>query len=247
MAGYNTGDDENGEQYITVGEAQALGANFGAFMRPGGGAAVVPRPAAARLSPNVLQLSRNNVQPRVAPQVLQSIQRAMPGITEPQAIALIRRELEAFGMQIQQEWSNRYPYGDIPPKPVDGEAMFPMGLGVATLTSVNGGVSVLTAQPQRAFRGERLITSITRSAGAAGIGVVITDFSIGDYKQLVGGGSLPVDVFASDAFGVRLMLDGSIPGVLYRLNIAALAPIPVGESIAISGAVIGRAGEAPQR
>lgn len=239
MAGYNTGTDDEDNAYITVGEARELGANFN-LMRP----VNVPRPAGqaapARLSPNVIRAAMNNPRPQVAPQVLRT---AMPGVSEPRVIELIDQRLAAFNELMSQ----RYPYGDIPPKPIDGEAMFPMGLGRATLTSVNGGVSFLSAQPQRAFRGERLITSVTRSAGAAGIGVIITDFSIGDYKQLVGGGSLPVEVFASDAFGVRLMLDGSIPGVIYRIDVAALAPIPVGESIVISGAVIGRAGEAPQR
>lgn len=241
-AGYNTGTDDEENAYITVGEARELGANFN-LMRPN---LNVPRPAGqqpARLSPNVMRTAMNNprvMAPQLAPQILRA---GMPGVSEPRVIELIDQRLAAFNELMSQ----RYPYGDIPPKPVDGEAMFPMGLGTATLTSGNGGVSFLSAQPQRAFRGERLITSVTRSAGAAGIGVIITDFSIGDYKQLVGGGSLPVDVFASDAFGVRLMLDGSIPGVIYRINVAALAPIPVGESIVISGAVIGRAGEAPQR
>lgn len=240
MAGYNTGDDEEG--YITVGEARELGASIA--LRPGG---LVPRPAAQPsatrlLSPNALRtLVRPNITPAASAAMRTQLQ--SQGISEQRARQLIEEYLGQFSAQIEA----RYPYGDIPPKPVDGEAMFPMGLGTATLTSVNGGISLLQAQPQRAFRGERLITSVTRSAGAAGIGVVIRDFSIGDYKQLVGGGSLPVEVFASDAFGVRLMLDGSIPGVLYAITVAALAPIPVGESITIAGAVIGRAGEAAQR
>lgn len=239
-AGYNTGDDEEG--YITVGEARELGASIA--LRPG----LVPRPAAQPpatrlLSPNALRTLVRPTAISPAASAAMRTQLQSQGISEQRARQLIEEYLGQFSAQIEA----RYPYGDIPPKPVDGEAMFPMGLGTATLTSVNGGISLLQAQPQRAFRGERLITSVTRSAGAAGIGVVIRDFSIGDYKQLVGGGSLPVEVFASDAFGVRLMLDGSIPGVLYAITVAALAPIPVGESITIAGAVIGRAGEAAQR
>lgn len=144
----------------------------------------------------------------------------------------------------REEISRLVPYNDVPPRPRPDEAMFPMGLGSATLTAAVPTV-FLTAQPQRAFRGERLVLSVQRSAGATGAVVLLNEFEIGDYRQLVGGGALPVDVFASDAFGVRLMLDASTPGVLYRLTIAAT--VPAGESIIVAGAVIGRAGEAPQR
>lgn len=238
MSQYNTGEVSD-DDYITVGEAREMGAQLA--INPRGGLLAPARPAApaARLSPAVMQTLRRNV-----PQVPQTIVRqlAQPGITEARARQLIDEALQQFGNLMAQ----RYPYGDIPPKPVDGEAMFPMGLGSVTLTSANP-TGILLAQPQRAFRGERLVMSVTRSVGAAGIGVFMTDFQIGDYKQLVGGGSLPVDVFAGDAFGVRLMLDGSIPGVVYSIPIAAAIAIPLGESIVVSGAVIGRAGEAPQR
>jgi hypothetical protein len=157
------------------------------------------------------------------------------GMTEAQVRSIVRAELE-----------RRAPYGDIPPKPNQDEAMFPMGLGSIALTSANP-LDALQAQPQRAFRGERLVLSVFRTAGALGIPVVIREFTVGDYKQLVGGGSLPVEVFASDAFGVRLMLDGSVPGVLYAVTCQALAPIPPGDQIIIAGAVIGRAGEASGR
>ncbi len=213
------GADDN--DYMTVGQVRSL-----MLARPGTSLA---RPAAPIARP---------VSPRLNPAVFRPFAPApaAQGLSQAQVVSIVRAELE-----------RRVPYGDVPTRPQPDEAMFPMGLGFATLTSANAGVGVLTAQPQRAFRGERLVLSIFRSAGAAGIPVVIANFQIGDYKQLVGGSSLPVEVFAGDAFGVRLMLDASIPGVLYALNINTLANIPVGESIIVSGAVIGRAGEAAAR
>jgi hypothetical protein len=228
MADYSTmgrDDDElagaDDNDYMTVGQARSLMLARPGMMTLARPNAPIARPVSPRLNPAMLQPFRPGAQ---AP------------MTQAQVVSIVRSELE-----------RRVPYGDVPTRPHADEAMFPMGLGFATLTSGNAGVGVLTAQPQRAFRGERLVLSIFRSAGAAGIPVVIANFQIGDYKQLVGGSSLPVEVFAGDAFGVRLMLDASIPGVLYALNINTLANVPAGESIIVSGAVIGRAGEAAAR
>jgi hypothetical protein len=159
------------------------------------------------------------------------------GLSAAQVTALINKIID-----------QRVPYGDVPSKPRPDEAMFPMGMGSVTILPATAlGEVVLTAKPQRAFRGERLVLSIFRSVGAVGIPVVISSFSVGDYKQLIGGGALPVDVFASDAFGVRLMLDASVPGVEFVIGVKALAVVPAGEQIIIAGAVIGRAGEAAAR
>lgn len=223
--GYATGEDETG-----------------AFlpMRP-----MLPastqQPARA-LSPAALAASMARRIPVPAP-----VARAAQQAYAPAASGLSPTAQQQVASMIEAYLQARVPYGDVPPRPQPDEAMFPMGLGSVTLTSATGGAGLLSAQPQRAFRGERLVLSVFRSAGAVGIPTIINDFSIGDYKQLVGGGSLPVEVFASDAFGVRLMLDASIPGVLYRVSLSALAPIPAGEQIIIAGAVIGRAGEAAAR
>jgi hypothetical protein len=210
---------EDGQWYRTVG-AEDVGA---AQSRS---APLARRPLAAvpqRPAPRPMQFYRPTAAPGAA------------GLSEAQVRSIVAAEL-----------ARRVPYGDVPTRPSPDEAMFPMGLGSVTLITTNT-IDDLTAQPQRAFRGERLVLSVFRSTGAVGIPVVITQFQIGDYKQLVGGGALPVEVFASDAFGVRLMLDASIPGVLYDLQVQALAAIPGGETIIISGAVIGRAGEAASR
>lgn len=223
---YQTGwENEAGGDYATVGDDQESGA-----------AQQLRAPLALRPMNRPAPQYRPGPAPRPQPAPYRPPVQQGPS---PEQVRAIARE------EINRAISSRVPYGDIPPRPNADEAMFPMGLGFVTLTSVTP-IGFLEARPQRAFRGERLVLSISRSAGAASALALLSEFLVGDYKQLVGGGSLPADVFASDAFGVRLMLDGSTPGVLYHLDFQGLA-IPPGESIVIAGAVIGRAGEASQR
>lgn len=226
--GYETMGDDG---YATVGQ---MVVRPGQVSRPGG----TPQRSAPQ-QPMRQQMPMLRPQAMLRPGLMPMP--GMPGMMMPGGAALSDQRVRQI---VAEELRARVPYGDVPTRPLPDEAMFPMGLGSATLNAATPTVT-LTAQPQRAFRGERLVLAVQRSAGAAGVAVLLSDFTIGDYKQLVGGGSLPADVFASDAFGVRLMLDASIPGVLYSITLSAT--VAGADSIIVSGAVIGRAGEAPQR
>lgn len=169
----------------------------------------------------------------LAPGAMQTLMRQNPGLTEAQVRAIVAAEMARLN-----------PYGAVPPRPHADEAMFPMGLGSAELTPAVSSI-VLTAAPQRAFRGERLVLDIQRNAAAADVVPLLTAFNVGDYKQLVGGGALPVTVFKSDAFGVRLMLDAAQPGIAIAITITAT--VPVGGSVIVSGAIVGRATDTGNR
>jgi hypothetical protein len=139
------------------------------------------------------------------------------------------------------------PYASVPPRVNQDEAMFPMGLGFITLTAANP-TDVISILPQRAFRGERVVFVAGLSSGVTGDVIpLVTAFNIGDYKQLVGNGAVPLGLWAPDAFGVRLMLDGAVPGVQYDFAFSTTSAVPGGESVVIAGAVVGRAGEAANR
>ena len=158
---------------------------------------------------------------------------AAPSINEQQIRAIARQELQAI-----------VPYGAVPPRPQDNEAMFPLGLGFVLFTDTSATTLTLIAQPQRSFRGERLILSIGKNgAGAQNTIVLLSDFKVGDISQKIGGGVLPAEVFSADAFGVRLMLDGAVPGMNITLTFNLSNPLALGESIFVSGAIIGRATE----
>lgn len=141
---------------------------------------------------------------------------------------------------VADEIRQRLPAGRIPPAPI-ADAMLPMGLGRALITPTVS-VVTLTARPQRAFRGERLVLNLTPDGGASQADAdscILESFRIGDQEQLVGGAALPCRVFASDAFGVRLLLSGATAGVDVSLRIAYPGTLGSG-SIAVTGAIIGR-------
>lgn len=216
---YNPNSYDTAGQYATMGEedgSEEVGAiPAGAmFRRP---ALPQPRPGQAR--------------PQFSPQVLQQMRQL--GVTEARV-----RQLIAEAMQ------NLVPWNGIPPRPKADEAMFPLGLGIATFNATSGTQLTLTARPQRAFRGERLVlTSVRDGASTDGLLVTIADIKIGDVSQKVGGGVLPANVFSNDAFGVRLMLDAAVPGVDITLTLN-ISGAPTGtDFLIISGAIIGRATE----
>jgi hypothetical protein len=219
---YDPNQYSTGEGYETVGDDEEIGA-----------------------APFAAQLRRPQLQPanRRQPAALRFNPAAFmrPGMASPQAQPITEARARQL---IDERLANLVPWNSIPPRPKADEAMFPLGLGGVTF--VNGGPTTLQliARPQRAFRGERLVISQQKALSAGQFRqVAIVDIKVGDVSQKVGGGSLPVEVFASDAFGVRLMLDAAVPGVDITLTLDIGVAPNVGDFISIAGALIGRATE----
>lgn len=165
--------------------------------------------------------------------MLPSLQQA-GAINESRVRAIVREELEGR----LPAWLQAS--AQVPGSPSAAELLSPLGLGGGTLTSTSPSLQ-LEASPQRPFRGERLIIDVRRSAGAANIPVVVRALKVGENSQFVGSSGVPADVFRPDAFGVRLAMSAATPGILIVLALDAGATIPVGETIDISAAIIGRA------
>lgn len=222
---YETGwDNVEGGDYETTGEdGEMMGAAAPLALRP-----MAARMPAARPAPR--PVARPAATPYRAP--------VQSGPSVAQVQALVRSEID-------RALAARVPYGDVPQRPRPDEAMFPMGLGFVTLTQAAPALT-LEARPQRAFRGERLILQVYRGTGAEAATVLVDEFTVGDYKQTVGDGLVDAAVFAPDAFGVRLMLDGTVPGVIFRIPLIGVN-IPPATSVVVTASVIGRAGEAAAR
>lgn len=159
------------------------------------------------------------------------------GLNEPRVRAIVREEM---GSQLPHWFQNA---AQVPGAgaPVDGELMSPLGLeavGAGALTAA-APLVVFRANPQRPFRGERLIISLARTAGAANVGVGIDNFKIGENSQLVGSGLVPAEAFGPDSFGVRLAMSAAEPGIDIEITLTAV--VPGGESITPQVAIIGRA------
>lgn len=229
-----------GDGFETVGyydEEEMLGAVPGlALRRP----QLAPRPTAKQQQP----AARFNPAARgFSPAALQNM-RSM-GITAEQARQIVRDELARL-----RQSDPMVPWTKMPARatPRD-EAMWPLGLGVLTFDSTTGVNLALVVTPQRPFRGERLVIDTRRTGASAQTQtVVINDLRVGDVPQRIGGGLLPAEIFRPDAFGVRLSLDASVPGVLITLGFQLIGPaLAIGDSITLSAGVIGRATESGDR
>ncbi len=218
---YDPNQYATGESYETVGDDEEIGA----------------APFAAQLRRPQLQAPRR----QAAPMRFNPAAFMRPGMAAPQAQPITEARARQL---IDERLANLVPWNSIPPRPKADEAMFPLGLGQIVFTNASPTTLVLTARPQRAFRGERLVISQQKALAAGQFRQVqITDIKVGDVSQKVGGGSLPVEVFASDAFGVRLMLDAAVPGVDITLTLQIDSAPGVGDFVSLSGALIGRATE----
>lgn len=97
------------------------------------------------------------------------------------------------------------------------------------------------ARPQRAFRGERILVSVAKSAGATGVQAVVNP-GIFVGTNLIGAdlGDTPIEAFAANAFGVRMMLSQATPGMEIKIPVELRGTLLVGETISIALVVFGR-------
>lgn len=238
------GDDDE-EYFDTMGEEQFATVGYdetGAVVVVPTGSRRTRRGARrrARPAPGLPTAARPAARPRAAYPLAPAGAPVMapPGqvlITEPRAREIVQEELEKRLPAWFQAASRVPGSSDL------SQLMSPLGLGVGTLTNAVN-VVTLTAAPQRPFRGERLIIDLARSSGATVVPVRITEFKIGENSQLVGAGALPAEAFDPAAFGVRLAMSPSAPGILILLRIETdSGAVPVGETISVTSAIIGRA------
>jgi hypothetical protein len=126
-----------------------------------------------------------------------------------------------------------------PGVPNSGLRLQPLGLGATAFTATSGTILALSAQPQRPFKGQRLVLDITRT-GATSTGLVtVTRLDVGTDNQLVGSGSISAGAFAANAFDVNLMMAPATPGITItcQLNISA-APTTT-DRVDIGGTLFG--------
>lgn len=108
----------------------------------------------------------------------------------------------------------------------------------------NGGAgtsALFYARPQRAFRGERILVSVAKSAGATGVQVVVNP-GIFVGTNLIGAdlGDTPIEAFAANAFGVRMMLSQATPGMEIKIPVELRGTLAVGETISVALVIFGR-------
>lgn len=112
------------------------------------------------------------------------------------------------------------------------------------LTIAAGGTTgTLTGQPQRPFRGERLIlqaTNITAGTDASGTATINPAIFVGAVQVGSTQGATPFAAFRPDAFGVRLSWPAAGQGTTVNIPVVLTTVAPAG-GVAVSGTVFGRA------
>lgn len=117
-------------------------------------------------------------------------------------------------------------------------------LSFQPLTIAAGGTTgTLTSQPQRPFRGERLIltaTNITAGTDASGTATINPAIFVGAVQVGSTQGATPFQAFRADAFGVRLSWPAAGQGTTINIPCVLTTVAPAG-GVALAGTVFGRA------
>lgn len=126
------------------------------------------------------------------------------------------------------------------------EQLLPLGFlpEGGSFSFVSAGPTSLTfvAQPQKPFRGERLIIDVAKTAGAVGNTVNVNILAVGTDLQIVSAAPFPAVAFSPTAFGVRLALTAAQPGIRISLGVEIIGPaLPPGESVTVVPTILGRA------
>lgn len=101
----------------------------------------------------------------------------------------------------------------------------------------------LTANPQRPFRGERLIlsaTNVTAGTDASGTATINPAIFVGAVQVGANQGATPFAAFRADAFGVRLSWPPAGQGTQVNIPVVLTTVAPSG-GVALAGTVFGRA------
>jgi hypothetical protein len=129
----------------------------------------------------------------------------------------------------------------VPGVPAPGARLQPLGLGSTAFTSTSGTLLQLVAQPQRPFKGQRMILDITRTGTTSTGLVTVSRLDVGTQNQMVGTGAISAAAFGAGAFDANVFLDPATPGVniTVQLNISS-APTTT-DRVDIGGTIFGTA------
>jgi hypothetical protein len=148
-----------------------------------------------------------------------------------------RQRLRAGG---KANWFGELKNG-APGAPPVSEKMYTLAFNSVVFNNSSGNALTATSRPQLAVRPERPVVIVTRSLGAGGIGVSISDIKVGQRSQLANSGEIPAEMFAPTAFGVRQAYDPCGPGIDVSIFYATTATPAAGETITVLSSLVARA------
>ncbi len=130
---------------------------------------------------------------------------------------------------------------NVPGVPAPGMRLQPLGLGATAFTASSGTTLQLTGNPQRPFKGQRLVIDITRTGTTATGLVTISRLDIGTANQLVSSGALSAAAFAPTAFDCNIKLDPATPGISITLVLNISVAPGSSDRVDVGGTIFGTA------
>lgn len=128
------------------------------------------------------------------------------------------------------------------------EELDPLPFESVVLSGGEGGIAAgatgfLLAEPQRPFRGERIILGALFDTPADAGNAVVVDPAIYVGAVQIGSaqGGMPFAAYAATAFGVRLSFPAAGQGTKIKVFFRVLVAIGAGVNLALTGVCIGRA------
>lgn len=114
--------------------------------------------------------------------------------------------------------------------PARSRQVLPLGFPVLTCTSVlNSGGGDVTANPQKPWRGSKLIISISgTNSGNYGVSVLPV---IGTNPTLASPDSVDARSFPANALGNELVVEAAAPGITVRLSFDVAPNVGVGDTV----------------
>lgn len=127
----------------------------------------------------------------------------------------------------------------MPGVPKGGPRIEPLGFPVATF--VNAGVTTILVptNPQKPFKGSRLVVDIVRTGGGTGGLVSVSRVRVGARDVLVNANPIPAAAFGPTAFGVELQMDEATPGVVIEVEYVISTAPGVGDTVVVGTTIMG--------
>lgn len=123
-------------------------------------------------------------------------------------------------------------------RPGERRQWIPFGRATFNLASVLT-PQTLTVNPQRPFRGQRIVAAVARIGATSNALVTMTQLLIGNTPQPLLAGDTPIEAFQADANGLEVDLDSSQPGVTYTITLQNATAVTTTDSITVSIAIFG--------
>ena len=154
--------------------------------------------------------------------------------------ALARRGRQQVTIPRRPPW--RAQLGPGVPMPGQGRDILPLtpDANAGTFTAAFPNINFI-GRPQHPFRGERLVTRLTRSAGAGAVNILCNTLFVGIVPQQSQIQAFDVELFGATAFGLELVMSPAQPGVEIQLRCSGSIAVPAGETVAVTMFILGHA------